>query len=284
MQSWLDHISPRLNILWRGAWPAHVIEPARSLYDHELVCVTKGAFSLQIKEEHFEMREGSFALIPPRTIHVSRVLKGEVLRSCLHFDWVNTGAPRRPICSFYPKKPAARLVVEAPDFVPVKIVVGRFDSRGAVPALLETIFQRWQTREAFDRSLCRGPFLELLVQLFWEQGKSRQRRNQSSQLAYAAKERLDTQGVEGRSIRELLSSLGCSYEHISRLFHKNFGLTPVEYLNAKKMERAKMLLRNPRLSIAEVAYQSGFRDSGYFIRKFREQTGLTPGRYRCEVI
>lgn len=283
MQHWLERISPRLNTLWRGEWPGHFIEPARYLYDHELVLVMQGKFTLQIENEKYEMEQGSFAIIPPLTNHVSRASRRSVFRSCIHFDWINSAIGRRPICSYFPKKPASRLVVQAPPFIPIHHHVGRFDPKGAVPALLQTIFARWQNRDTFHRSLCRGAFLELLVQLLHVKSKIRKPQDQSTRLAYAAKECLDFQSQEGAGIQALFSSLECSYAHASRLFHKNFGLTPVEYLNAQKLERAKTLLRNPRLSIAEVAYQSGFHDPGYFILKFRRQTGLTPKRYRQSI-
>ena len=283
MQPWLDLISPRLNTLWRGEWPAHFVEPARYLYDHELVLVMKGRFSLQVENSLLEMDAGSFAVIPPRTNHVSVAARGKVFRSCIHFDWLGCPDQRHPICSYFPKRPSSRLVVDAPPFVPRKHLVGRFDLKGSVPSLLDTIFLRWQNRDAFHRALCRGAFLEVLVQLLWEKPTSRQRQPHTAQLAYAAKERHDYHAEQGGSVQELLASLGRSYPHVSRLFHKSFGLTPVEYLNAQKLERAKMLLRNPNLGIAEVAYQSGFRDPGYFIKRFREQTGVTPGRYRSNL-
>ena len=44
--------------------------------------------------------------------------------------------------------------------------------------------------------------------------------------------------------------------------------------------RLENLLCNPRLTVAEVAYQSGFQDPGYFTKKFRQQTGITPIAYR----
>jgi len=280
MQTWLDRISPRLNILWRGEWPRHYVEPARSLYDHELVLVTKGRFLLRVEQEQWEMSAGSFAIIPPHTNHVSTTTDCAVFRSCIHFDWLCEPAPRRPICCYYPKRPAPRLIVPAPPFVPIKCHVQTFSQEGTFAALLDSLFIRWQTGESFHRSLARGVFLELLVQLLWPKSEKKRAGDAAPQLAYAAKELLDNQGQAGGSIQALLASLDYSYPHVCRLFHKNFGLTPVEYLNAQRLERAKSLLCNPRLTVAEVAYQSGFHDPGYFTKKFRQQTGITPVHYR----
>ena len=281
MQPWLDRISPRLNMLWRGEWPHHYVEPARRLYDHELVLVTKGKFLLRVEQQEWEMSPGSFALIPPNTTHVSITTGATVYRSCIHFNWLSDPAPRHPICCYYPKRPATRLITSAPAFVPIQSPLsGTFDPQGTIAALLETLFMRWQTKETFQRTLCRGPFLELLVQLLWPKTRKKHTGDPAPQLALAAKELLDHQRQARGSIQTLLATLGCTYPHVCRLFHKSFGLTPLEYLNAQRLERAKSLLRNPRLTVAEVAYQSGFNDPGYFTKKFRQQTGITPMHYR----
>jgi len=284
MQHWLDRVSPRLNMLWRGEWPRHYVEPARFLYDHELVVVTKGKFLLRVEQEQWEMSAGSFALIPPNTNHVSITTGSPVYRSCIHFNWLCEPAPKHPICCYYPKRPAPRLVVPKPAFVPLTCHVGAFNQSGTIAALLETLFMRWQTRESFQRSLCRGAFIELLVQLLWPKTGRKNAGDPAPQLAISAKDLLDNQGQAGGSIQTLLASLGCSYPHVCRLFHKNFGLTPLEYLNAKRLERAKGLLCDPRLTVAEVGYQSGFNDPGYFSKKFRQQTGITPLYYRRSLV
>lgn len=278
---WLERISPHPNILWRGPWAARFVEPARYLYDHELVVVSRGEFLLQVEDAQWVMRPGTFAIIPPNTNHVSRVVRGPVHRSCLHFDWVGGPAPRRPICSYHPRRPAANKMVKPPPFVPPGCLVGTFTDDGTVPALLDTLFFRWQTGTAIHRALCRVGLLELLLNLLWPAAGIRRPAGHASQLAYAAKELLDTQPLSDGGVQTLLAGLGCSYAHACRTFHRSFGLTPGEYLAAQRIERAKSLLRNPRLSVAEVGYQSGFNDPGYFGRKFREKTGLTPGQYRA---
>ena len=280
MQNWLDQISPRLNTLWRGEWPRHYVEPARYLYDHELVIVTKGKFLLRVEQEQWEMESGCFVVIPPNTNHASIAANSPVFRSCIHFDWISAPAPRRPICCYYPRRPTPRLVVPAPPYIPIKCHVGTFEQSGTLIAQLETLFRRWQKEDAFHRSLCRSTFLELLLELLWPKAGKARGEDSAQQLAYAAKELLDYQGQNGGSIQSLFASTGCSYAHVCRLFHKNFGITPSAYLNAQRIERAKSLLGNPRLTVAEVAYQSGFDDPGYFSRKFRQQTGIAPNLYR----
>ena len=282
---WLDRISPKLNILWRGEWAPHFVEPARFLYDYELVIVTQGRFALRVGEKQWEMKAGSFAIIPPDTNHSSLAGSQAVFRSCIHFDWISSGrVVKHPICSYFPKRPARRLMAERASFAPQGVVVGTCPQDGPIASLVETIFLRWQAEDALSRSLCRGPFLELVLRLLTPPSQAKPERHRDSQLAYAAKELLDIEGQRADAgIVRLLQSLGYSYPHVCRLFHKSFGLSPVSYLNAQRLERAKSLLGNPRLTVAEVAYQAGFRDPGYFSRLFRRQTGMTPVRFRTAI-
>ena len=81
-------------------------------------------------------------------------------------------------------------------------------------------------------------------------------------------------------IQELLQTLGFSYAHLCRGFRSAFGLTPVEYRNAARIEQAKTLLRDTNLTIAEIAHQVGFQDAGYFSRQFRKLNNLKPREAR----
>jgi two-component system response regulator YesN len=46
------------------------------------------------------------------------------------------------------------------------------------------------------------------------------------------------------------------------------------------MERAKALLADPYVSVAEVANRIGYEDPNYFVRVFRKTVGVSPNRWR----
>jgi AraC family L-rhamnose operon regulatory protein RhaS len=58
------------------------------------------------------------------------------------------------------------------------------------------------------------------------------------------------------------------------------GFTPSEYLSKLRLEKAKMLLAQNRLSIKEIASQSGFSSSQYFAVSFAKWQGMSPSEYR----
>ncbi len=71
-----------------------------------------------------------------------------------------------------------------------------------------------------------------------------------------------------------------SESHLRRLFIKEFGMSPMEYVNTQRMETAKKLLRNEYITIQEVALAVGFHSSSHFIRIFSQYASMTPGQYR----
>lgn len=73
---------------------------------------------------------------------------------------------------------------------------------------------------------------------------------------------------------------GYSSYHFLRLFRVVMGKTPNRYLTDCRLAKAKLLLVSTGLSIAQVATQSGFAQSSYFIKVFRRFEGMSPVKYR----
>lgn len=84
------------------------------------------------------------------------------------------------------------------------------------------------------------------------------------------------------SLTELADASGISRFHLSRIFKKHFGLSPIAYLERTRIERAKDLIHSAEMSLAEVAQTVGFADQSHFTRRFKHFTGSTPGAYARE--
>lgn len=66
----------------------------------------------------------------------------------------------------------------------------------------------------------------------------------------------------------------------SKKFKERTGVTLVQYLNERRIERAKTLLRNPNYSLEYIASATGFSNANYLIRVFKKVTGKTVSEYR----
>jgi len=86
--------------------------------------------------------------------------------------------------------------------------------------------------------------------------------------------------AEEISLTALAELADLSLYHFARAFTQSFGVPPHRYHMARRMDRAKTLLRRPALTVTEIGVQAGFRETSSFTRAFRRLTGLTPTEYR----
>lgn len=68
--------------------------------------------------------------------------------------------------------------------------------------------------------------------------------------------------------------------HFTRIFRRDTGVTPGQYLTGVRMFEAKRLLLNTSFSVAEVACRVGYPGVGTFTTRFTKLVGLPPGHYR----
>ena len=91
---------------------------------------------------------------------------------------------------------------------------------------------------------------------------------------------IDGRFAEEVGLDELAAEACLSPFHFSRLFQKATGLSPHRYVTERRVREAKSKLAQGRLSLVEIALESGFGSQGNFNRIFRKHTGLTPGQFR----
>ena len=83
-----------------------------------------------------------------------------------------------------------------------------------------------------------------------------------------------------RSMSRACEAVGASEDYLSRVFSRELSLSPWDYLNRYRIQRAKELLHRTNDSIRSIAHQVGFKDQAYFSRVFRKQTGSSPNEFR----
>lgn len=86
--------------------------------------------------------------------------------------------------------------------------------------------------------------------------------------------------TENIALQDVCDYVGISSGYLSRIFKEKTGYNFVDYVNRKKIEKAKDMLAKSDMTSVEIADFLSFNDDKYFIRLFKKLVGMTPGAYR----
>lgn len=81
------------------------------------------------------------------------------------------------------------------------------------------------------------------------------------------------------SLKDLSNALSLSQSRLKKIFKEERDSSPIAYLNALKIQKAKQLITESTLNFSQIAEALGFTYENYFSRVFKEKTGLTPSEY-----
>ena len=95
-----------------------------------------------------------------------------------------------------------------------------------------------------------------------------------------AYEYVDRHLTQPISLDDLAQSVSMSRSYFSSTFRRLSGLSPWEYIQAKRVRHAITLISEGKRSMLDIALDSGFNNSANFNRAFRKITGTTPKSYR----
>ena len=89
--------------------------------------------------------------------------------------------------------------------------------------------------------------------------------------------------TEEISIEKVANVAYMSKSSFYRYFKNEFGMTPVEYINEKRVELACKLLRQKGTNVTNVCYKVGYSSLSHFIKLFKSQMGITPKQYQLQI-
>ncbi|PVZ03432.1 AraC family transcriptional regulator [Actinomycetospora cinnamomea] len=86
---------------------------------------------------------------------------------------------------------------------------------------------------------------------------------------------------EPLSLRDVAAAVGRTPGHVTTVVGRRTGRTVQQWITERRLREARRLLHDTDLTVAGVAARVGFRDAGYFVRRFRAEHGVPPGRWRA---
>jgi len=93
---------------------------------------------------------------------------------------------------------------------------------------------------------------------------------------------IETRLADSITLEQLAKHVHLHPNYLVRYFNKHFGMSPLKYVNRKRMQKARELLRTTPLSIKEVAEKVGYPDTNHFAKAFRREASFSPTEYRLQ--
>ena len=248
---------------------------------HNLTCLTGISLSFMTTEEEYlcyccppdNFCAALFAEDPDAEEHCW-VSDRELLAACK-----GSGKPESHIC--HAGLFDAIVPVVKDDTVVGYVVPGRIRvSSSVMPAPYRDnpcLAERWAALPCYDEEQIRS-LMELLPNVLLGNAIELRGGDLASDVAAYMEENLTRRiDLEGLCDRFFVSK-----NTLYRAFRDSFGTTVNQYLITLRTERAKQLLADTEMTIAEVAVAVGIEDYHYFCRVFTRQTGVAPGAFRRE--
>ena len=85
------------------------------------------------------------------------------------------------------------------------------------------------------------------------------------------------------SLSDICEEFHYSKNYVIQIFNREFGMSPIQYINEVRIQRAMYLLETTSRPIAEIADDCGYSDYAYFYKRFLEKTGASPLAWRRQI-
>ena len=113
----------------------------------------------------------------------------------------------------------------------------------------------------------------------WEESLS-VKNGKAKELVAIARQYMDANFDQGITVSEAAAYVYLSQGYFTRAFRDELGISPMNYLMKKRIEKACKLLQNNEIKVSAISLQSGFSSPQRFNVAFRKQMGMTPMEYR----
>jgi AraC-like DNA-binding protein len=230
--------------------------------------VLSGACIWEIEGEEYYVEENSIMLLPPQCLHMEKIPEGEKAR----LAWIGFVLP-----------------VPVEGLRPYVLHTGRWAVE--LKRLFVSLFEE-QSETGYGKErrmqLCLQEILLLAARAIHEQQERTQegvgRKSniplRQIQLAHAIAQYFENNLSVMIRMEEVARYFQLSPQHLSVLFHRVYGMTPIEYLQRVRHRYACYWLGESDKAIKEVAIDCGYPDNAYFSRQFSKRQGCSPTQYR----
>lgn len=228
----------------------------------EIFFVLEGKGNFLFREGTRSIQTGDLIIIPPYIEHTEQSIPGTALKYyVLGIDGV----------TFQTKYDATTAQIFC-----------KFDNHSMIANLFDQIYYEIRTQNYSADLICQH-FLEVLLlriirvkHLIPVSSDSVRMSKECARI----KEYLDTNYALHITLDTLTDLTNMNKYYMVHSFSKYTGLSPIQYLNKRRLESACILLKETDYSISDIASTTGFSSQSYFSQIFKKKYGVTPIKYR----
>lgn len=219
---------------------------------HEMILVVHGQIETQIAGQVLRGRKGDVLWYPMQTPHAERSVGREAMETLFVSFEVDDDAARSE---------SSPLIA--------------FDRNGRIEQQLRWIFDMVPGDGKEEKQV-----LDYLMHTAFFEFQRLTRNPQPSDLLLRIKRFVRAHISESLTLDDLAREVSISRFYFSRVFRKQTGMTPMNYLRRLRVEAAETLILRTPLALKTIAAQVGFADEYHFSRVFRRETGHPPSALR----
>jgi AraC-like DNA-binding protein len=244
----------------------------------EIIEILSGTVKIQIGTEIFEAEQGNFVYVPPMTVYrIDAITESASVRAIVfdsaiirdnmeNFDeeifYMFDVQSRNKISLFKEGHPVyetlAHYMSESYDEYVCKDVCYKLPIRANIYLMMTALLRYYcgskddGDRMVYHNVLRLRPVIDYLAEHF----------------------------TEKTYIEKLAAMITVSPDYFTKMFKDSIGKTPIDYINAMRINLSMLLLCSSDMSMAEIADTIGFCNPNYFHKIFKQYMGVSPLQYR----
>ncbi len=236
----------------------------------ELIHIISGNMNVVMNRQRISAAPGDTVIIPSETLHRDEFDIGSGLKVfMIHFSWkYEKDFFAQVSCAALPKMPEAQKESLAR-------MIQHFRHEFISSSVGNSLVARIQLAEILMRMMASSAGLKIKKESGLKTESGRQRR---SWLFDKAKEYLQTNYQRPIALEDIANELKVSTYHLSHIFSRESDFSLFEFLTQIRMEKARGLLEEGKMTVSEVAYAVGYNNSNYFSKVFHKYFGFPPNR------